>query len=97
MKYILLSLQFNEGKTEKTKINMENFLSDKSLNEDINTDYKMLKFLRFAAIFDHFARCSKIIEKDGKKEKEFIDWDEILGSFYLCKHYNVPHAFKKIF
>lgn len=84
MKYILLSLQNNQN----SQIDMSYFLSEKLVIKDLNNDYKMLQFLRCAAIFDHFALCNKIIEK-----VEFIDWDEILGSSYLCKHYKMSCTF----
>lgn len=88
MKYILQSLQFNEIQNEKSKIDIDNFLN-KTVVDD---DYKLFQFLRCAAIFDHFARCSKLIEKVDNK---VIDWDEILGSTYLCKFYNIKHLLKK--
>ncbi|KAK8895586.1 hypothetical protein M9Y10_024056 [Tritrichomonas musculus] len=88
MKYILQSLQFNETQNEKSKIDIDNFLN-KTVVDD---DYKLFQFLRCAAIFDHFARCSKLIEKVDNK---IVDWDEILGSTYLCKFYNIQHLLKK--
>ena len=88
MKYILQSLQFNETQNEKSKIDMDNFLN----KTVVDYDYKLFQFLRCAAIFDHFARCSKLIEKVDNK---IIDWDEILGSTYLCKFYNIQHLLKK--
>ncbi|KAK8839121.1 hypothetical protein M9Y10_032593 [Tritrichomonas musculus] len=88
MKYILQSLSFDETQAEKSKIDIENFLNQTVIDDD----YKLFQFLRCAAIFDHFARCSKLIEKVDNK---IIDWDEILGSSYLCNHYKIPHLLKK--
>ena len=72
---------------------MINFLNQTDIEKDLDTDYKTLRFLRCAAIFDHFARSCKIIE--NRNDSEFIDWDEILSSNYLCNFFNVPDAFKK--
>lgn len=77
-------MQFDEIRAEKEKLNMINFLNQIEIEKDLNTDYKTLRFLRCAAIFDHFARSCKI-----------IDWDEILSSKYLCNFFNAPDAFKK--
>lgn len=77
----------------------EDFFRDTDTINGLSTDYKMLQFLRCAAIFDHFARGHEITQKvkesndneDKKQSKndEFIDWDAILSPSYLNSHYKI--------